>query len=164
MTRTRQVSSAEATEEPLTLPYREAPTGAVVASDAALAALRKSRPWALLLAVALFVYALAGAGLGTVWLVTLIVRRGQSDFPEGQFIVISTGNLLFAPIALVGGVLAMRFVAAAGRAYNGRSSADLERALVRQRHVWCWAGLAVIAVLAFPVIVMFVAAMMNVWP
>ena len=150
--------------ERLTLPYRDGPTGEVVASDATLAALKKARPWALLLAIGLFVYALAGGGLGVTWLVVLIIRRGQAGFPVGQFIVISTGNLLFAPIALVGGILAMRYIAAAGRAYNGRSSEALERALVAQTHVWRWAGVAVIAVLAFPVIVMFVAAMMNVWP
>ena len=42
-----------------------------------------------------------------MWLITLIIRRGQPGFPVGQFIVISTGNLLFAPIALVGGVLTL---------------------------------------------------------
>ena len=149
---------------PLTLSYRDAPTGEVVASDAALLALARSRRWALLFAIFLFLYAAAGGGLGTVWLITLIIRRGQPGFPVGQFIVISTGNLLFVPIALVGGVLAMRYIAAAARAYNRRSSEELERALIRQRHVWCWAGATVIALLTFPVIVMFIAAMLNVWP
>ena len=160
MTQTQHATPAE----PLTLPYREAPTGAVVASHAALLALRTSRRWALLFAIALFVYALAGGIMGTFWFVTLFRSRGRPDFPVGEFIVISIGNLMFAPIALVGGLLAMRYITAAGRAFNLRSSDNLERALVAQKWVWGWAGLSVIALFAFPVIVLFVAALMDVWP
>ena len=58
----------------------------------------------------------------------------------------------------------MRYVTAAGRAFNGRSSRELERALVAQKHVWGWAGLTVIALFALPVIVMGVAGVMDVWP
>lgn len=162
---TQQMNSAEPPEQPLTtLPYRDAPTGDVVASDAALLALKKSRPWALLFAIALFVYALLGGGLGVVWTVVLILKRGQPNFPVGQFIVITTGNLMFAPIALIGGALAMRYIVAAGRAFNARSSDDLERALIRQKQIWIWAGMTMLALLAFPVIVLFIAALLNVWP
>jgi hypothetical protein len=163
-TQREQVKSAEAAEAPLTLPYRGEPTGDVVASDAALLALKKTRPWALLFAIALFVYGVVGGLMGTIWMVVMILKRAQPAFPVWQFIVISTGNLLFAPIALVGGVLALRYTAAAGRAYNGRSSEDLERALNRQKHVWLWAAATVIAVLGFPVLVLFVAACMDLWP
>jgi hypothetical protein len=127
-------------------------------------ALKKSRPWALLFAIVLFIYALLGGGFGTMWLVVLIARFGDTNFPEGQFIVISTGNLMFAPIAFVGGLLSMRFISAAGRAYNHRSSEDLERALTRMKHIWIWAGATVIALIAFPMIVMFIAAVLDVWP
>lgn len=151
-------------EEPLPLTYREAPMGEVVVSDAALQALRASRPWAMLFAISLFVLAVAGAVLGSISLVALVANRRQSGFPVGQFIVVSTGNVLFAPVALVGGVLAMRYVAAAGRAYYRRCSEELERAVTAQKHVWHWAAAVVLAVFAFPVIVMFVAGMMDVWP
>ena len=165
MTQSEQGSSAEPpTDEPLRLPYREAPTGAVAASDPALLSLKKSRPWAMLFAITLFVYALAGGGLGTIWLVVLIIKRRDPGFPVGQFILISTGNVMFAPIALVGGVLALRFIAAAGRAYNRRSSKDLERALIAQQHIWRWTGVTVIALLAFPVIVFLIAGIMGVFP
>jgi hypothetical protein len=149
---------------PVTLSYRDAPTNEVVASDLAMTALRQSRPWAQLFAIALFLYGVAGIGLGTVWLIVLITSRSRPNFPTGQFIVISTGNLLFAPLAIVGGVLAMRFILAAGRAYNSRSSDDLERALTAQQRIWRWAGMTVIALICFPVLVFFTAAMMNVWP
>lgn len=159
-THTQKVNLAE----PVTLPYREAPTGEVVASEAALLALKRTRPWAMLCAIGLFVYALFGGGMGCVWLIALIVKRGEPNFPVGQFIVISTGNLLFAPIALVGGFLAIRYHRAAGRAYNGRSSNDLERALITQGHIWRWAGVTMIALFALPAIILFVAACMNLWP
>lgn len=136
----------------------------VAASDAAMLALKQSRPWAQLFAIAIFLYGVAGLGLGTTWLIVLLTSRGRPNFPTGQFIVISAGNLLFAPIAIVGGVLAMRFILAAGRAYNSRSSEDLERALIAQQRIWRWVGMTVIALLCFPVLVFFIAAMMNVWP
>ena len=63
MTQMPQVNSGETSEEALTLRYREAPIGEVVASEAALLALKKTRPWALLCAIAMFVYALLGGGM-----------------------------------------------------------------------------------------------------
>ncbi len=168
MTQTQQVRSAEPPEQPpqqpLTLPYRGAPTGAVVVSDAALLAMKKTRPWALVCAIFLFLYAVAGGGLGTMWLVAMIVKRDEPGFPLGQFIVISTANLLFAPLALVGGVLAMRYINTAARAYNARSSEDLERAMIAQKHIWRWAGVTVIALFATPLIIAFVAGLMDVFP
>lgn len=168
MTRTQPMSAAEPQrerpDEPLTLTYRDAPTGDVVASDAALLALKKTRPWALLFAIVLFVYALLGGGLGTMWLIVLITKGGQPGYSMGEFIVLSTVNLVLAPIALVGGLLSMRYIAAAGRAYNVRSSEDLERALIRLKHLWLWASLTVIALFALPVMILFVAALMDVWP
>ena len=47
---------------------------------------------------------------------------------------------------------------------SSMSAEDLERALIAQMHVWRWAGAVVLAVLAFPVIALFVAALMDVWP
>ncbi len=149
--------------EPFALPYRDAPTGEVVASEAALRALAKTRPWALLCAIGLFMYAVAGAGLGG-WLVVLRTNRGLPNFPVWQFIVITTANLLFAPLALVGGFLAMQHHVAAGRAHNRRSSPDLERALVAQLRVWRWGVVVIVALFGFPVAVLFVAALMDVWP
>ena len=172
MTQTQQVSSGEPVEEaprepaqePLTLPYREAPTGEVVASDAALVALKKTRPWALLLGIGLLVYAGLGLLGGAAWVYVLITKAGQPGYSYVEFIVLSTVNLVLSPIAGVGGVLVMRYRAAAGRAYNGRSSEALERALVRQLHIWRWALVLMIAVFGMPVAILFVAALMNVWP
>lgn len=159
--------SQSQTETPLaavTLAYHDGPTGNVVVTEAALNAVRRTRAWAIVFAVVLFVYAAAGLTLGTIWLVVLIQRRGEPGFPVPQFLVISTFNLLFAPVALLGGVLVMRYVAAAGRAYFRRSTAELERAMKRQLAVWRWAGLVVAAVFACPVIILGIAAALNVWP
>ncbi|HEV2294845.1 MAG TPA: hypothetical protein VGR35_13400 [Tepidisphaeraceae bacterium] len=169
---TQQVSSGEPSEEspqepaqePLTLPYREAPTGEVVASDAALLALKRTRPWALLLAIGMLVYAGLGLLGGLAWLYVLITKAGQPGYSYGEFIVLSTVNLVLAPIAGVGGVLVMRYRAAAGRAYNGRSSEELERALIRQLHIWRWGFVLLIALVGMPAAILFVAALMNVWP
>jgi hypothetical protein len=150
--------------EPLSLSYRDAPTGAVVASDASLLAMKRTRPWAIVCAIFLFLYSLAGGGLGMFWLITLIARRHQPNFPVEQFIIISTANLVFAPLALVGGVLAMRYITAAVRAYNQRTSEDLERAMVAQAHIWRWAGVVVIALFMTPLIIVFIAGLMNVFP
>ena len=156
----QQTSSAE----PVTLPYLDAPTGVVVASEAALEALKKTRRWALVFAVVLFVGAAAGGGLGTLWLVVFLVKRGEPGFPADKFVRLSTPNLVLAPVALAGAVLALRFIAAAGRAYNGRSSRDLERAMVAQKHVWLWAAATAVALFSVPVIFVIVARTRGGWP
>ena len=150
--------------QPSMLSYSNAPTGEVVATEAALKALGRTRPWAMLCAVGMFIYTLIGGGLGITWLIVLINRHNDPNFPVGQFIVISSGNLLFAPIALIGGILAIRHHGAAGRAHMWRNSSDLERALITQQTIWRWAALTMIALFALPVIVFGIAGIMGVFP
>ena len=150
--------------QPSLLSYKNAPTGEVVATEAALKALGRTRPCAMLCAIGMFIYALVGGGMGIVWLVVLIQRRNDPSFPVGQFIVISSSNLLFAPIAIVGGVLAIRHHAAAGRAHMWRNSSDLERSLITQLYIWRWAALVMLALFATPLIVLGIAGIMGVFP
>jgi hypothetical protein len=160
MPQTQQVTPAG----PLTLPYRDAPTAGVVASEAALDALKSTRPFALVFAIFLFLCAAASGGAGTLWLVVMLLNRRRPGFPSEQFLALTTPNLVLAPIALVGGVLALRYIAAARRAYNGRSSKDLERALIAQKHVWLWLAAVVIALFTLPLILVSVAVMTGEWP
>ena len=124
----------------------------------------KTRVWALLLAIGLLVYARLGLIAGTMWAITLATKAGQRGYSYGEFIVLTTVNLVLAPIALVGGVLVLRYHAAARRAYARRSPEDLERALIRQLHLWRWAAVLLIALVTMPASLLFVAALMNVWP
>ena len=167
MTHRHQGTSApSATSSPLldgaaaagtTLAYQDAPTGAVVASEAALDAFRRTRPWAMGFAVLLFMYAAAGGAAAIVWLVVLVSRLYAGPPPGRPFITVASINLLFAPIALAGGVLAVAYFRAAGRAYWRRNSDELERASIALRRLWLWAGVTVIVLIAFPVCMLLVA-------
>lgn len=163
MTHRQQETSTE--NAATTLPYRGAPTGPVVASEAALAALRKTRPWAMAFAILLFTYAAAGGAVGVTWLIFLISRLIVGPPPSRPFINVWSLNLLFAPIALVGALLAIGYFRAAGRAYFRRSSDDLERASIALRRLWLWAGVAVIILIALPVCMILVAMFVtHDWP
>ena len=146
------------------LPYHDAPTGAVVASEAALAALRKTRPWVLLLAVLLFIYAAAGGAAGVGWLVFLFHRLVAGPPPAKPFINVFSINLLFAPIALTGGLLAILFFRAAGRAYWRRNSDDLERAAIALKRLWLWAGVTMIVLVTVPAAMLVAAILTGEWP
>jgi uncharacterized membrane protein YbhN (UPF0104 family) len=148
-----------------TLPYQHAPTGAVVASEAALDAIRRTRPWAMGFAVLLFTYAAAGGAVGVVWLVLLFTRLVAGPPPTRPFINPASINLLFAPIALAGALLAVAYVRAAGRAYWRRDGDDLERTAIALRRLWLWAGVATIVLIAFPVCILLVAMFVtHDWP
>ena len=147
-----------------TLPYRDAPTGPVVASEAALLALKNTRPWAMLFAIFLFGYATVGGAIGVGWLVILISRFASGPPPTRPFIVWQSINLLFAPLALVGGLLAIAYLRAAGRAYWRRSSDDLEHASIALKRLWRWAGVGLIILIAFPVLMVVAAMLTGEWP
>jgi hypothetical protein len=167
MKQTQQETSAQplAAGPVTTLPYHDAPTGAVVASEAALAALRNTRPWALMFAVLLFTYTAVGGAVGMVWLVILVAKIIRGPAPTPPFITVWSINLLFAPIALAGGVLAVGYFRAAGRAYFRRNFDDLERASIALKRLWLWAGVRMIVLIAFPAVMILVAMFVtHDWP
>lgn len=158
------MSQQAGSTEGVKLPYRDAPTGAVAASEAALKALARSRLWALVLGIGLLVYAGLGLIAGTAWGIVLLTKAGQPGYSVWEFTVLTTVNLVLAPISLVGGVLVIRYHSAARRACADRNSDDLERALIRQLHVWRWACVLLAAVFTLPLSILFVAALKDVWP
>ena len=148
-----------------TLPYQDPPRGAVMASEAALEAFRKTRPWAMSFAVLLFTYAAAGGAVGVGWLGILFYRLFAGPRPTPPYINLASINLLFAPIALAGGLRAVAYFRAAGRAYRRRDSDDLERAVIALKRLWLWAGVATIVLIAFPVCMILVAMFVtHDWP
>jgi hypothetical protein len=99
------------------------------------------------------------------WLVVLIQRLVAGPPPKPPFVNVWSINLLFAPIALLGGVLAVGYFRCAGRAYWRRNSDDLERASIALRRLWLWAGVAVIVLIACPVILIAIAMFVtHDWP
>lgn len=158
-------STGMSTQPLTTLPYRDAPMGPVVVSDAALEAFRKTRPWAMLFAVLLFMYAAAGGAVGVVWLVLLLRRLVAGPPPRPPYINPWSINLLFAPLAAVGGGLAVSYFRAAGNAYWRRNGDDLERASIRLKRLWLCAGAAVILMIALALCVIFIAMFVtHDWP
>ena len=118
--------------------------------------IRATRPWALGLSVLLFTYAAVGGAAGVIWLVDLASRIAAGPPPTKPFITAWSVNLLFAPIALVGGVLALRCFSAA----ESRNIDDLERASATVARLRLWARVAVIVLIA-SLACMFLAAVLT---
>jgi hypothetical protein len=110
---------------------------------------RVTRPWALGLSVLLLAYAAVGGTVGVLWLIDLAGRLGAGPPPTRPFITAWSVNLLFAPIALAGGVLAIGYSSAAGYTNRRHDADDLERASIALRRLRLWAGVAVIVLVAF---------------
>lgn len=111
--------------------------------------IRVTRPWALGFSVLLFTYALVGGAVGVQWLIGLVDGLVAGPPPSRPFITASSVNLLFAPIALVGGVLASGYFTAAGCADWRHNPDDLERASIALNRLRLWAGATAIVLIAF---------------
>ena len=135
----------------VTVQYDSGPSGDIFVSEAALGALARTRKWLLLLAIALFVYAGVG-GLGGAGMLFVAITEGggEADFEAAPFYVIGITNLVFALLALVGGIYLMRFWSAAGLALRLRRPEDMDRVLIAQHRVWRFACIVLVAVLALP--------------
>lgn len=152
--------------------YDSGPAGDIFATEAGLAALARTRKWLLLLAIGLFVYAVVGTlgGAGAVFVAYQVayveVGPSEVDYEGGvQFLVIGIANLSFATLAIIGGILLMRFHSASGRAIRLRRPEDLERVLIAQHRLWRFVCIVLVVVLALPFLVfsLLVAADGN-WP
>ena len=135
--------------------YDSGPAGEIAATEAGVAALAHTRKWVLLLAIGLFVYAAVGAlgGGGALFVAYVEGGEGEADFEAAPFLIIGFGNLIFSVLAMVGGILLIRFWSAAGRTMSLRRPEDLERVLIAQHRLWRFVCLALIVVLALPFLV-----------
>ena len=127
-------------------------------------ALGKRRSWVSLFAVVMFLYAVVGGAIGMVWLVDLITRFAAGPPPTRPFITVSSIHLLFAPIALVGGVLAIGFFRAASRARSRRDAGDVARASVALRRLWRWGGVTIAVLIVFSAAMVAAAVVTGEWP
>jgi hypothetical protein len=137
-----------------------ASSGPVATSEAALEAIREARPWALAFAALLLTYAVLGGAVGVLWLIGMVDGLVAGPPPSRPFITASSVNLLFAPIALAGGVLAAGYFSAAGCACRRHGPDDLERASIALKRLWLWTAVAAIILIAF-LACMFVAAVLT---
>ncbi|MDG3004395.1 hypothetical protein [Paludisphaera mucosa] len=87
-----------------------------------------TRPWALGFSVLLLTYAAVGGTAGVMWLVALTEQFAAGPPPGRPFFTAWSVNLLFAPVALVGGVLTVECFCAAWLVSWRDDSSDLSRA------------------------------------
>ena len=130
----------------------------------ALEPFANARPWVLLFTVLLYGYAAVGGAVGVAWGVVLAVRLVTGPAPTRPFITVWSINLLFAPIAFVGAVLATGYFRAAGRASLRRNPDDLERASIALKRLWLWAGVMMIVLIAFTAAMVVAAVLTGEWP
>lgn len=148
-------SSASIVAPAIPVQYDSGPLGEIFATEAALGALARTRKWLLLLAIALFVYSAVGSmgGAGALYVVMVEGGEGEVDFDAAPFIGLGVGNLIFATVAIIGGIYLMRFWSAAGRAIRLRRPEDLERVLIAQHRLWRFVCLVLVVVLALPFLI-----------
>jgi hypothetical protein len=143
------------------VPYLSAPAGRVFATDAAIETLGRTRLWATLAAIV----CLGGGGLGVllgayvgVLLIFNPAARGEAN------IVICGGATFYGLMALVAGVMLVRFLLAIRQTHRLRRPDDLERTMTA---LWClmlWIAMCLVAALAYPFVVIAVAAWVGAWP
>lgn len=131
--------------------YLSEPSGEIVATEAAVAVLGRTRRWALLSAVVLFVVAGLGLAVGGMAGVGAIANRRGGNSGDFFFLTIfSMGFLVFTLAPLAGGICLMRLHSAIRRAYRLRRPQDLERVLLAQLLIWRVFPIAVAVVIAVP--------------
>lgn len=131
------------------LQYRGAPTGSVLASEGAIQALVRTRPWLMLWAVILFLGA-ALCALGAVAMVIVGALSGSSsdsDMELGFMLGLGLVYLLMGAIYLIAGLYLTRFFMAIGATNRLRRPEDLERAMTIQLKFWRITGIALLTVI-----------------
>lgn len=151
--------------QPHAVGYREAPFGDVAATEAAVAALARSRSWATMAAVVL----LAGGGMasvgGTVLIALYALFYGDPNWGDVTPVNLVLGGigLLYGIPLLIAGVLLLRFALAAGRTNALRRPEDLERALAMLLWFWRVAALLLLALLVSPFLIFSLTMVTGAW-
>jgi len=118
-----------------------APTEAV--TELAIESLRQTRPWVLFLSVLAFLGSgfmlLAGIGMT---IVGLVASKGQ-----GFQSLIGLAYIPFGLVYVYPAVKMWAYGSAISRLSMSRSTSDLEAALVQQKHIWKFLGIAAIVMI-----------------
>lgn len=133
---------------PALIAYDSGPSGEIVVSEAAVAALVRTRGWVLLAAIVLSIVGGGAFAGGAAAGVGAVVERNNNDFPF--LLVLSTGGLLLGCAGLIAASYLLRFCFAIGAAYRLRRPQDLERALIIQHRMWRIVVLALIVAILIP--------------
>ena len=159
------VIQSTASRQPHAVGYREAPTGEVHATEAAVAALSRTRPWATMAAVVL----LAAGGMaslgGTALIVLYVLFYGDPNWGDVTPVnlVLGSAGLIYGLPLVVAGVLLLSFTRAAGRTNTLRRPEDLERAHLSLLRFWRVASLILLAVLISPFVIFGLAVVTGAW-
>jgi hypothetical protein len=131
---------------------------------ARVGAVAEARAAVLVLAVLLYLYAAVGGAVGVGWLFALVGRLVAGPPPGRPFVTVWSVNLLFAPVALVGAVLASGYLRAVGCALARGGADELGRVSVAVKRLWVWAGVAMSVVVAFAGAMVVAAVLTGEWP
>ena len=151
----------DAPAAPATVAYLATPAGEVIASESALASLRRGQLWATLSTVLLFVGGGLAALLG-VYASLLFIFNPEAR--NGANLVVAATGLVFGTLALVAAVLLFRYVRAVRRTLLLRRTEDLEDVAAALGRVWFWLAGSLIVTLGWPFAVTAFAAWIGVWP
>lgn len=159
------MTPADHPSQPHAVAYREVPVGEVHATDAAVEALWRTRPWAMMAAIVLFIAGGLGVLGGTALMVIYALfyeRPGWNDVTPVNLVLGALGQIYGLPM-LAAGAMLMRFILAAGRTRALRRPEDLERALVALCWFWRLAALFMLALLASPFVIFGLAVWTGAW-
>ena len=158
-------SESQAPVQPHAVGYREAPIGEVHATEAAVAALSRARPWAMMAMIVLFIAGGLGVAGGVLLLVIYAINNGRPGYDDvgPPNLVLGAAGLIYGLPLLVAGVLLASFIRAAGRTAALRRSEDLERAMVCLCWFWRWAALIMLGLLVSPFVVFGLAVATGAW-
>jgi hypothetical protein len=135
--------------------YGAAPTQAV--SETAIESLRQTRPWVLFLSILAFLGSgfmlLAGVGLTLAGLVAS-KGRGFESF-------IGLAYIPFALIYVYPAIKMWTYGSAISRLSMSRSTSDLEAAMVQQKHIWKFLGIAAIVMIVLYAVMIAGFALMS---
>jgi len=131
-------------------PYPAQPPGSYAApgavSELVVDLLRQTRPWVLFLGVLSFL------GSGLMFLVSLgamVAGLAASASSRSEFPTAALG-LIYLPLAglyIYPGIKLVKYAGAIGRLLQSRSTVDLEDALLQQKSLWKFSGIAAIVVI-----------------
>lgn len=124
-------------------------------SDLALEMLRQTRPWVIFLGILSFVGCALMLFVGVGMAIMGLVMAGATKSPATALL-----GFVYIPLGLVylyPGLKLVKYGSAIGRLLETRASADLEDALLQQKSMWKFSGIAAIVVIVLYILIFVVA-------